>query len=170
MQVHDTAVIDNGARIGAGSRIWHFAHVCEGASIGDDCVLGQNVYVGPGVAIGAGCKIQNNVAVYEGVTLEERVFVGPSATFTNVRHPRAGIDRRREFETTVVRRGATIGANATIMCGVELGEYSFVGAGSVVTRDVPAHTLVVGNPARVVGRVCECGEVLKDGGCARCTR
>ena len=131
-------------------------------------MLGQNVYVGPNVRIGARCKVQNNVSVYEGVTLENDVFVGPSAVFTNVKNPRAEINRRDDFAQTIVRRGASIGANATIVCGVTIGEYAFVGAGSVVTRDVDAYTLVVGNPARVAGRVCRCAEVLLDGRCPRC--
>ncbi len=168
MHVHDTAIVDSGAEIGADTRIWHWVHVCAGAHVGERCVLGQNVYVGPEVVIGDGCKIQNNVSIYRGVTLEADVFVGPSVVFTNVRNPRAHVDRRDDFEATIVRRGATIGANATIVCGVELGEYSFVGAGSVVTKDVPARALVVGNPAVQVGEVCPCGEVLVDAHCDRC--
>ena len=168
MFIHETAIVDAGAVIGEGTKVWHWVHVCAGAEVGARAVLGQNVYVGPGVQIGAGCKVQNNVSVYSGVTLEENVFVGPSAVFTNVRTPRADVERKDEFATTIVRRGATIGANATIVCGVELGERCFVAAGSVVTRDVPPFTLVRGVPARIVGRVCACGEVLADGGCPRC--
>jgi UDP-2-acetamido-3-amino-2,3-dideoxy-glucuronate N-acetyltransferase len=162
MQQHPTAVVDEGAIVGAGTRIWHFVHVCSNARIGTNCVLGQNVYVGPGVEIGDGVKIQNNVSIYEGVVVEADVFLGPSAVFTNVRNPRAHVDRRDEFQQTQVRRGATVGANATIVCGVELGEYCFVGAGAVVTRDVPAYALVLGNPARHAGWVCACGERLAD--------
>lgn len=168
MQVHETAIVDDDAVIGEGTKIWHWVHVCRGAQIGRDCVLGQNVYIGPGVVIGDGCKIQNNVSIYAGVTLEDEVFVGPSAVFTNVKLPRAAVDRSDEFAPTLVRRGATIGANATIVCGVELGELSFVGAGSVVTRDVASRALVVGNPARTIGTVCACGEPLRDDACPRC--
>lgn len=168
--IHPTAIIDEGAQIGEGTAIWHWVHVCADASIGARCVLGQNVYVGPGVRIGRGCKVQNNVSVYRGVTLEDDVFVGPSAVFTNVRTPRADVDRREEFAPTIVRSGATIGANATIVCGVELGERSFVAAGAVVTRDVPPFALVAGVPARVIGRVCRCGEPVHDDRCPRCDR
>ncbi len=162
MKAHETAVVDPGAIVGEHTRIWHFCHVCSDASIGARCVLGQNVYVGPRAVVGDGVKLQNNVSVYEGVVLEDDVFVGPSAVFTNVTNPRAHIERKDEFRTTTVRRGATIGANATILCGVEIGSYAFVGAGTVVTRDVPDHALVVGNPARQIGWVCACGERLED--------
>lgn len=162
MQRHPTAVVDEGAVIGEKTRVWHFAHVCSGARIGARCVLGQNVYVGPSVEIGNGVKIQNNVSVYEGVIVEDDVFLGPSAVFTNVVNPRAHVERKDAFQATYVRRGATVGANATIVCGVELGEFSFVGAGAVVTRDVPAYALVVGNPARQTGWMCACGERLPD--------
>lgn len=158
--IHATAIIDDGATVGPGTRVWHWTHVCANAQIGADCVLGQNVYVGPGVRVGARCKIQNNVSVYEGVDLEDDVFVGPSAVFTNVRNPRAHVSRRDAFERTIVRRGATIGANATILCGREIGSFSFVGAGAVVTADVVPHSLVVGTPARHRGWVCTCGERL----------
>lgn len=159
---HPTACIDPGCSIGAGTRIWHFSHILPGSAIGRDCVIGQNVMIGPDVKIGDRCKIQNNVSVYKGVTLEDGVFCGPSCVFTNVKNPRAEIDRRDEFLRTLVRRGVTIGANATVVCGVELGEYSFIGAGSVVTKDVPPFALVTGNPARQSGWVSHAGEVLKD--------
>lgn len=171
MQAHETAVIDDGATIGSGTRVWHWVHVCANATIGADCVLGQNVYVGPNVEIGNNVKIQNNVSVYEGVTLEDDVFCGPSMVFTNVVNPRSHISHTEEFQTTLVRRGATIGANAAILCGVELGKYSFIGAGAVVTKDVPAYALVVGNPARQVGWMCSCGTRLSDTHkptCAKC--
>lgn len=168
--VHPTAVIDAGAVIGPGSKVWHFAHVCAGATLGAGTVLGQGCYVGPGVVIGPGCKIQNNVSVYEGVTLAEDVFVGPSAVFTNVRNPRAHVSRRGEFAPTRVERRVTIGANATVVCGVTLGEGCFVGAGAVVTRDVAPRTLVLGAPARPKGHACDCGERLARPlePCARC--
>jgi UDP-2-acetamido-3-amino-2,3-dideoxy-glucuronate N-acetyltransferase len=155
---HPTAVVDRGARIGSGTKVWHFCHVMAGARVGARCVLGQNVFVADGAVVGDGCKLQNNVSIYDGVVLADDVFVGPSATFTNVRTPRAAIDRRREFAATVVGRGATIGANATVVCGVKIGDHAFVAAGAVVTRDVPAHTLVSGVPARRRGLVCACGE------------
>lgn len=158
--VHETAVVDPDVSIGKGSRIWQFAHVMSGSHIGEDCVLGQNVAVGPAVSIGNGCRIQNNVSVYQGVTLEDHVFIGPSAVFTNVLTPRAEVSRKHEFLPTVVRRGASVGANATVLCGNEIGEYSMIGAGAVVTSDVPAHALVVGVPARRVGWVSHHGERL----------
>lgn len=159
-RIHETAVVDAGARIGAGTRIWHFSHVYGRARIGADCVLGQNVMVADDVTVGDGCKIQNNVSLYSGVHLEDGVFVGPSAVFTNVRTPRAEISRRDAYAPTHVGRGATIGANATIVCGVRLGPYCLVGAGAVVTRDVAPHALVTGNPARRTGWVSHAGEVL----------
>lgn len=159
--LHGTAIVDEGCEIGEGTRVWHFSHIRKGTRIGKGCVIGQNVMIGPDVALGGGCKIQNNVSVYEGVTLEDGVFVGPSAVFTNVRAPRAFIDRRREFQPTRVRRGATIGANATIVCGVTIGRYAFVAAGAVVNRDVPPHGLVAGVPARLIGHVCRCGATLR---------
>jgi UDP-2-acetamido-3-amino-2,3-dideoxy-glucuronate N-acetyltransferase len=158
--IHPTAVVDDGAEIGANARIWHFSHVLGGSRIGARCVVGQNVMIGPRVAVGAGCKIQNNVSVYEGVTLEDDVFCGPSCVFTNVLTPRAFVERKSEFLPTVVRRGATIGANATIVCGVTIGRYAMVGAGAVVSRDVPDFALVVGNPARRIGWVSRAGERL----------
>ena len=159
---HRTAVIDDGAIIGAGTKIWHFSHVMSGSIVGERCTLGQNVVIGPDVRIGSGCKIQNNVSIYKAVTLEDDVFCGPSCVFTNVRNPRAFIERKNEFEQTIVRRGATIGANATIVCGTEIGEYAMVGAGAVVTADVAPHALVVGAPARFLSWVSRSGERLAD--------
>lgn len=151
ISVHQSAIIDPGASIGDGSRVWHFVHVCAGARIGRNCSLGQNVFVGNDVVIGDNVKIQNNVSVYDAVTLESDVFCGPSAVFTNVYNPRASVERKSEYRRTLVRRGATLGANCTIVCGVQIGEYAFVGAGAVVQRDVPDHALVVGVPARQIG-------------------
>jgi UDP-2-acetamido-3-amino-2,3-dideoxy-glucuronate N-acetyltransferase len=159
-QVHPTAVIDPGARIGAGTRIWHFSHVMPGARVGADCVLGQNVFVGRGVVIGRGTKIQNNVSVYEGVSIGKHCFIGPSVVFTNVRTPRAEVERKDAFAPTRVRDGATIGANATVVCGTTVGRYAVVGAGAVVTRDVEDHRLIVGVSARPSGWACRCGAVL----------
>ena len=167
--VHDTAVVDEDVRIEKGASIWHFTHVSRGARIGARSVLGQNVFVGPGVRIGSGVKIQNNVSVYAGVTVEDDVFLGPSCVFTNVLTPRAHVERKDEFAPTHVGRGVTVGANATIVCGHDLGEYALIGAASVVTKDVPAHAVVVGNPARRTAWACRCGEVLPgDGVCRRC--
>jgi UDP-2-acetamido-3-amino-2,3-dideoxy-glucuronate N-acetyltransferase len=169
---HETAVIDEGARIGAGTKIWHWVHVCGGARIGANCVLGQNVFVGKKVAIGDNVKIQNNVSVYDDVTLEDDVFCGPSMVFTNVSTPRSHVPRKDEFQRTLVRRGATIGANATVVCGHEIGEYALIGAGAVVTRDIPRYALMVGTPARRIGWMCRCGQRLpaKTGlvTCVRC--
>jgi UDP-2-acetamido-3-amino-2,3-dideoxy-glucuronate N-acetyltransferase len=155
---HPTAVIDRGAAIGAGTKVWHFCHVMAGARVGVRCVLGQNVFVAAGAVVGDGCRVQNNVSIYDGVTLEADVFVGPSAVFTNVRTPRAFVDRKDAFEPTTVGRGATIGANATIVCGVKIGEHAFVAAGAVVTRDVAPFAMVAGVPARRRGWICRCGE------------
>ncbi len=157
---HDTAVIDKGAQIGDGSSIWHFTHVCSNAKIGDHVSLGQNVFVGNRVLIGNRCKIQNNVSVYDNVFIEDDVFCGPSMVFTNVYNPRAYISRKDDYRETHVKRGATLGANCTIICGVIIGKYSFVGAGAVVNCDVPPYALVVGLPAKQVGWISEFGEQL----------
>jgi UDP-2-acetamido-3-amino-2,3-dideoxy-glucuronate N-acetyltransferase len=158
---HDSAIIDDGAEIGEGARIWHFVHVCAGARIGARVTLGQNVFVGNKAVIGDDCKIQNNVSVYDNVTLEEGVFCGPSMTFTNVYNPRALVGRREEYRDTRVGRGATLGANCTIVCGVAIGEYAFVAAGAVVNRDVGAYALVAGVPARQIGWMSRHGERLE---------
>lgn len=157
---HPSAIVDEGAQIGEGSRVWHFVHVCGGARIGQGVSLGQNVFVGNQVVIGDHCKIQNNVSVYDGVTLEEGVFCGPSMVFTNVYNPRSLIERKSEYRSTLVRRGATLGANCTIVCGVTIGEFAFIGAGAVVNKDVPAYALMLGVPARQVGWMSEFGEQL----------
>lgn len=167
--VHPSSFVDEGAAIGAGSTIWHFCHVMPGAVIGERCSLGQNVVVMPGTRIGNHCKIQNNVSIYEGVELEDEVFCGPSCVFTNVMNPRSHVSRKHAYRRTLVQRGSSIGANATIVCGVTLGAYAFIGAGAVVTSDVPAFALMVGVPARQVGWMCQCGERLRlAGGRGRC--
>ena len=155
--IHPTAIVDDGAHIGQGSSIWHFVHVMPNARIGDNCMLGQNVFVGGKAVIGNGVRIQNNVSVYDDVILEDDVFVGPSAVFTNVRNPRSHVNRKDAYESTVVRQGASIGANATIVSGVTIGRYAFIGSGAVVTRDVPDYGLAFGAPARLRGWVCSCG-------------
>jgi len=159
-QVHPSAIVDEGAQIGDGSRIWHFVHVCAGAKIGSDVSLGQNVFVGNNVVIGDRCKIQNNVSVYDNVYLEDGVFCGPSMVFTNVYNPRALIERKDEYRDTQVKRGATLGANCTVICGVSIGAFAFVGAGALVNKDVPDYALVVGVPARQIGWMSEFGAQL----------
>jgi UDP-2-acetamido-3-amino-2,3-dideoxy-glucuronate N-acetyltransferase len=159
--VHQSSFVDEGAVIGPGSRIWHFCHVMPGARIGEHCTLGQNVVVMAGVRVGNNVKIQNNVSLYEGVTLEDDVFCGPSCVFTNVTNPRSHVSRRHQFQPTLVRRGASIGANATVVCGITIGEYAFIGAGAVVTSDVPSFALMVGVPSRRVGWMCQCGLRLR---------
>lgn len=159
---HESSFIDEGVEIGDGTKIWHFSHVLKGSKVGSRVSMGQNVVVGPNVSIGDDCKIQNNVSVYDGVTLEEGVFCGPSCVFTNVRNPRAFVSRKEAFEPTLVKRGASIGANATIRLGVTLGEYCFVAAGAVVVKDVPPHALVAGVPAKQIGWVSHAGEVLDE--------
>lgn len=168
MFVHESAYVDEGATIGAGTKVWHFCHVMPGAEIGERCSLGQNVVVMNGTRIGTNCKIQNNVSIYEGVELEDDVFCGPSMVFTNVLNPRSAVSRKNEYRRTLVKRGASIGANATIVCGVTLGEYAFVGAGAVITNDVLPFALMVGVPARRLGWMCRCGERLPDSGVGTC--
>jgi UDP-2-acetamido-3-amino-2,3-dideoxy-glucuronate N-acetyltransferase len=158
--VHPSAIVDAGAQLGDGTQVWHFAHVCAGAKIGAGCSLGQGVYVGNDVHIGNNVKIQNNVSVYDAVTLEDDVFCGPSMVFTNVFNPRSAVPRKAEYRRTLVKRGATLGANCTVVCGVTVGEFAFVGAGAVVSRDVPAYALVVGVPARRIGWMSRHGERL----------
>lgn len=158
--IHPSAIVDDGATLGAGTRVWHFAHVCGGARIGAGCSLGQNVFISNDVAIGDRVKIQNNVSVYDAVTIEDDVFCGPSMVFTNVYNPRAAVVRKEQYRRTLVRRGATVGANATIVCGVTIGEYAFIGAGAVVNRDVPPFALMAGVPARQIGWMSRHGERL----------
>jgi UDP-2-acetamido-3-amino-2,3-dideoxy-glucuronate N-acetyltransferase len=158
--IHPSAIVDEGAQIGEGSRVWHFAHVCGGARIGKGVSLGQNVFVGNKVSIGDHCKIQNNVSVYDNVTLEEGVFCGPSMVFTNVYNPRSLIERKNEYRDTLVKKGATLGANCTIVCGTTIGEYAFIGAGAVINKDVPAYALMVGVPAKQIGWMSPYGEQL----------
>ena len=159
-KAHETAVIDKGCSIGSGTTIWHFSHIMEGAVLGENCNLGQNVVVSPGVVLGNNVKVQNNVSIYTGVVCEDDVFLGPSCVFTNVNNPRSEVNRRGDYLQTLVKKGATIGANATILCGVTLGEYAFIGAGTVVTKDIAAYALVVGNPAKQIGWMSAFGERL----------
>jgi UDP-2-acetamido-3-amino-2,3-dideoxy-glucuronate N-acetyltransferase len=159
-QAHGTAVIDPGSVIGEGTRIWHFSHIMGGCSIGKNCNIGQNVVISPGVVLGNGVKVQNNVSLYSGVTCEDEVFLGPSCVFTNISHPRSAVSRKHLYEATYVSKGASIGANATIVCGCTIGAYAFVGAGAVVTKDVLPYALVVGNPSRQMGWVSEYGHRL----------
>jgi UDP-2-acetamido-3-amino-2,3-dideoxy-glucuronate N-acetyltransferase len=160
--VHESSYVDNCVEIGGGTKIWHFSHVLSGSRIGENCNIGQNVVIGPDVTIGKGCKIQNNVSVYKGVTLEDEVFCGPSMVFTNVYNPRSAIRRMDELRPTLVKKGASIGANATVLCGITIGSYSFIGAGAVVLKDVPDYALVVGNPGKQKWWMCECGVRLED--------
>jgi UDP-2-acetamido-3-amino-2,3-dideoxy-glucuronate N-acetyltransferase len=160
-QTHSTAVIDEGAVIGKGTKIWHFSHIMSGAIIGIDCTIGQNVFVASEAILGNNVKVQNNVSLYAGVACEDDVFLGPSCVFTNVINPRSSISRKEEFRPTLVKKGATIGANVTILCGVTIGEYAMIGAGAVVTKDVPAYALIVGNPGKQVGKVDKEGNTIK---------
>ena len=157
---HESSYIDEGCEIGEGTKIWHFSHIMKGCKIGRHCNIGQNVVVSPDVVLGDGCKVQNNVSIYTGVVCEDGVFLGPSCVFTNVINPRAFIERKSEYRKTVLKQGASIGANATIVCGHDVGRYAFVGAGSVVTKDVPDYAMVYGCPAKIQGYVCQCGEQL----------
>lgn len=159
--VHESSYVDEGCTVGAGTKIWHFSHVMKGCTIGENCNIGQNVVISPGVTLGNGVKIQNNVSVYTGVICEDGVFLGPSCVFTNVINPRAFIERKSEYRKTTVKKGASIGANATIVCGHDIGRYAFVGAGAVVTKNVPDYAMVYGSPARIRGYVCQCGEKLQ---------
>jgi UDP-2-acetamido-3-amino-2,3-dideoxy-glucuronate N-acetyltransferase len=154
---HPSCYIDEGSEIGAGTKIWHFTHIMTGSRIGRGCTIGQNVVISPGVVIGDNARIQNNVSVYTGVILEDDVFCGPSMVFTNVVNPRSHVSRKHEFRQTLIRRGATLGANSTVVCGHTIGRYAFIGAGAVVTKEVPDYALVVGNPGRIVGWMCQCG-------------
>jgi UDP-2-acetamido-3-amino-2,3-dideoxy-glucuronate N-acetyltransferase len=159
--IHPSAIVDQGAQIGASTRIWHFCHICGTARIGDHASLGQNVFVADRVVVGNGVKIQNNVSLYEGVICEDDVFIGPSAVFTNVINPRSGVNRKAEYKTTLIKQGASIGANATIVCGITLGNYCFIGAGAVVTKDVPDFALMIGNPAKQKGWMSKAGQKLE---------
>jgi len=170
--IHESSYVDNGVQIGKGTKIWHFSHILRGSKIGKNCIIGQNVMIGPDVEIGNRCKIQNNVSVYKGVILEDEVFCGPSCVFTNVYNPRAFVERKHEFRKTLVKRGATIGANATLVCGVVIGKYAMIGAGSVIKADIADYAVVAGVPAQLIGWACKCGTPLKFTGdkasCSRC--
>jgi Serine acetyltransferase len=159
--LHNSSFIDENVTVGEGTKVWHFSHLLKGSRLGRKCIIGQNVVIGPEVTIGDGCKIQNNVSIYKGVTLEDGVFCGPSCVFTNVYNPRAFVERKHKFKKTIVRKGATIGANATIICGVTIGKYALVGAGAVVKSSIPDHAIVVGIPAKQIGWACKCGVSLK---------
>ncbi|MCU0820917.1 MAG: N-acetyltransferase [Spirochaetes bacterium] len=159
--VHDSAIIDDNVKIGSGTKIWHFSHILGNTEIGEKCNIGQNAVVGPNVKIGNGCKVQNNISIYKGVELEDDVFCGPSMVFTNVLNPRAFIERKHEFRKTLVKKGATLGANSTIVCGHNIGQYAMIGAGAVVTKDVADYALMAGVPARRIGWVCKCGVILR---------
>lgn len=160
--IHESSYVDEPCEIGKGTKIWHFSHIMKDSKIGENCNIGQNVVISPNVILGNNVKIQNNVSVYTGVICEDDVFLGPSCVFTNVINPRSFIERKEEYKQTIVKKGASIGANATIVCGYNIGRYAFIGAGAVVTKNVPDYALVVGNPARVLGYVCECGNRLKE--------
>ncbi len=160
--IADTSIIEDNCIIGENTKIWNFCHIRYNSIIGKNCNIGQNASIGPNVIIGQNCKIQNNVSIYDGIILEDNVFCGPSCVFTNVLRPRSFLNKMSELKKTIIKKGVTIGANSTIVCGITLGEYSFIGAGSVVIKDVPQHSLIVGNPGRLIGYVCECGEKLNN--------
>ena len=160
--IHPSAVVDDGASVGEGTRVWHWCHIMSGVKIGTNCNIGENAFIESGVVLGNGVKVKNNVALYTGIECEDDVFLGPNCVFTNVSNPRSFIERKAEFKKTIIKRGATIGANATIVCGHDVGEYAFVGAGSVVTKTVPAYTMVIGNPAKFYAYVCKCGVKLDE--------
>lgn len=170
--IHESSYVDEPVKIGKGTKIWHFSHIMENSEIGDNCNIGQNVVISPNVKLGNNVKVQNNVSIYTGVICEDDVFLGPSCVFTNVINPRSFINRKDEYKTTLIKRGASIGANATVVCGTTIGSYSLIGAGAVVTKDVPDYGLVVGNPARVIGYVCRCGNRIElknnSGICTKC--
>lgn len=157
---HDSSYIDDACHIGENTKIWHFCHILSGTKIGNNCTIGQNVMIGPNVIIGNNCKIQNNVSIYEGITIKDDVFIGPSTVFTNVKNPRAFINRKNKFRPTLIGQGATIGANATIICGNTIGDYALIGAGSLVLKDVAKHSVIGGNPGIVIGKICKCGKTI----------